>query len=79
MKHRITHKTKDGSLKEQVFDDFNEFAEKIQDVAIDYYAGNLDSSRFDVETIYNDMIRKERVTDGFDGLEGGTELLTEEN
>jgi len=79
MQHRITHKTKDGTLKEQVFDDFNEFADKIQDVAMDYYAGNLEVGNLDVETIYTNMIRKEKVTDGYSGFEGNIDLLTEED
>ena len=29
MEHKVTFKTKDGSLKEQRFDDFNEFADTI--------------------------------------------------
>jgi hypothetical protein len=67
MKHKITHKTKDGTLKEQLFDDFNEFADRVQDVALDYYANLVDGSQFEVETIYNDMTtKKERVTDGRD-------------
>ena len=35
--HKIKFKTKDGTIKEQKFDDFNEFADVIQDAALDYY------------------------------------------
>ena len=34
---RIRFKTKDGTIKEQRFDDFNEFADAIEDAAMDYY------------------------------------------
>ena len=34
---RIKFKTKDGTIKEQRFDDFNEFADAIEDAAMDYY------------------------------------------
>jgi hypothetical protein len=60
MKQKVTYKTKDGQLKEQVFDDFNEFADLIQDAAMDYYAGG--EPEMSVETLYNDMTRMERVT-----------------
>lgn len=61
MKQRVTYKTKDGQLKEQVFDDFNEFADLIQDAAMDYYGGM--KPEMNVETMYKDMIRQEKVTD----------------
>lgn len=35
--HKITYKTKDGVLKEQRFDEFNEFADAIEDAATDYF------------------------------------------
>lgn len=60
MKQRVTYKTKDGSLREQVFDDFNEFADLIQDAAMDYYAGG--QPEMNVETMYDNMVKKERVT-----------------
>ena len=34
---RIRFKTKDGTIKEQRFDDFNEFADVIEDAARDYF------------------------------------------
>jgi hypothetical protein len=61
MEHKVTFKTKDGSLKEQRFDDFNEFADTIETLANDYYAGK--GPEIEVETIYQDMIKKERVTE----------------
>lgn len=80
MEHKITFKTKDGVIKEQTFDDFNEFADKIEDVAVDYYAGMIeDGSRFDVETMYDTMIRQERVTNyGAASSDRGIEHLREE-
>ena len=35
--HKITYKTKDGVIKEQRFDEFNEFADAIEDAAMDYF------------------------------------------
>lgn len=60
MKQRVTYKTKDGSLREQVFDDFNEFADLIQDAAMDYYAGG--QPEMNVETMYDNMVKNEKVT-----------------
>jgi hypothetical protein len=71
MEHKITFKTKDGTLKEQRFDDFNQFADTIEEVATEYYAGV--SPDIEVQTIYNNMIRQETVTDGT--TEPKTELL----
>ena len=67
MKQRVTYKTKDGSLREQVFDDFNEFADLIQDAAMDYYAGG--KPEMSVETMYDNLVKKERVTDNEPGIE----------
>lgn len=67
MKQRVTYKTKDGQLKEQVFDDFNEFADLIQDAAMDYYGGG--QPEMSVETMYKDMIRQEKVTNNEQGIE----------
>lgn len=61
MEHKITYKTKDGTLKEQRFDDFNQFADTVETLANDYYAGQR--PEINVETIYDTMIKKERVTD----------------
>jgi hypothetical protein len=71
MEHKITFKTKDGTLKEQRFDDFNQFADTIEEVAMDYYAGVQPD--IEVQTVYNNMIRQETVTDGT--TESTTELL----
>jgi len=61
MKHKVTYKTKDGTLKEQRFDDFNEFADTIEEVASNYYAGIR--PEIEVETIYDTMIKKERISE----------------
>ncbi len=71
MEHKITFKTKDGTLKEQRFDDFNQFADTIEEVATEYYAGFQPG--IEVQTVYNNMIRQETVTDGTS--EPTTELL----
>jgi len=75
MEHKITYKTKDGTLKEQRFDDFNQFADTIEEVANDYYAGIQPD--IEVETIYQNMIKKERVTEN-GGINPETEFLREE-
>lgn len=62
MEHKITYKTKDGSLKEQTFDDFNEFADNIEEIANQFYAGM--KPEVEVQTIYQNMITNERVTNG---------------
>lgn len=61
MKHKVTYKTKDGTLKEQRFDDFNQFADTIEEVASNYYAGIR--PEIEVETIYDTMIKKERISE----------------
>ena len=47
-------------MREQVFDDFNEFADLIQDAAMDYYSGG--QPEMSVETMYQNMTNKEKVT-----------------
>jgi len=61
MKQRVTYKTTDGQLKEQVFDDFNEFADMIENIAGDYYAGI--KPEINVETISaNGNVKKETTS-----------------
>ncbi|MGA1544644.1 MAG: hypothetical protein ACO388_07470 [Saprospiraceae bacterium] len=76
MEHKITFKTKDGTLKEQRFDDFNQFADTIEEVATGYYAGIR--PEIEVETIYQNMVKKERVTEN-GRIEPEAEFLREEN
>jgi hypothetical protein len=77
MEHKVTFKTKDGSLKEQRFDDFNEFADTIETLANDYYAGM--KPEVSVETIYNTMVRKEKVTNEQPSESRGMEFLSEDS
>lgn len=59
--HLIKYKTKDGTLKEQRFDDFNEFADAIQDAAMNFFeTGTMPT--MDVETRYGNISRRETVT-----------------
>lgn len=68
MEHKVTFRTPDGTLQETLFNNFEEFADRIEGVAHEYYQGIKPA--IDVETIYNNgLIKKERVTDDaqFDG------------
>jgi hypothetical protein len=76
MEHKITYKTKDGTLKEQRFDDFNQFADNIELLASDYYAGIR--PEIEVETIYDNIIKRERVTEN-GGFDRNIEFLSEES
>jgi hypothetical protein len=60
MEHKVTFKTPDGTLQEKMFDNFNEFADTIEEVATGFYAGI--KPEISVETIYDNMTRKEKVT-----------------
>jgi hypothetical protein len=71
--HRIKYKTADGTLKEQRFDDFNEFADAIQDAAMNFYETGMMPS-MDVETKYGEITRRETVT----GNNSAVEFLGEE-
>lgn len=50
--HKITYKTKDGVIKEQRFDDFNEFAEAIEDAAIDYFGAADAAPEMDISSAF---------------------------
>jgi hypothetical protein len=79
MEHKIAYKTNDGSLKEQVFDDFNEFADLIDNIAGDHYAG-VSPTNINVETIYDGIVKQEKVSYGYEPrAEGDINLLTESN
>lgn len=58
--HKITYKTKDGTLKEQRFDDFNEFADAIQDAATNFYETGM-MPPMEIETNYGTK-RRENVS-----------------
>lgn len=72
--HRIKYKTSDGTLKEQRFDNFNEFADAIQDAAMNFYETGV-MPTMDVETRYGEIARRETVV----GNNAKTEFLGEEN
>ena len=62
MEHRVTFKTPNGVLQEKLFDNFNEFADTMD------------------ETIYDNLVRREKVTNGESASEhGGMEFLSEDN
>lgn len=77
MEHKITYKKPDGTLQETMFNDFDQFADSIDQVAQEYYAGMRPT--VEVETIYNDgFIQKERVTNHVESRDSnGTEFLSE--
>jgi hypothetical protein len=77
MEHKVTFKTPDGVLQEKMFDNFNEFADTIEEVATNFYAGM--ESQISVETIYDDMIRKEKVTNEESSESGRMEFLGEDS
>lgn len=58
--HKVTYKTKDGTLKEQRFDDFNEFADVIEDAANTFYSTGM-MPEMDVETSYGKITRRESI------------------
>ena len=58
--HKVTYKTKDGTLKEQKFDNFNEFADAIENAAGDFYKTGM-MPEMDIETRYGNITRKETI------------------
>ena len=48
--HKITYKTKDGVIKEQRFDEFNEFADAIEDAAMDYFGAADAAPEMDISS-----------------------------
>lgn len=59
--HTIKYKTTDGTLKEQRFDDFNEFADAIQDAAMNFYETGV-LPNMSVETRYGELTKQQRVS-----------------
>ena len=51
-RHKITYKTKDGTIKEQRFDEFNEFADAIEDAAIDYFGAADAGPEIDISSAF---------------------------
>lgn len=72
--HTIKYKTTDGTLKEQRFDDFNEFADAIQDAAMNFYETGV-LPNMSVETRYGEITRKQSIA----GNDKAVEFLGEEN
>tara|TARA_B100000902_G_scaffold262500_1_gene248721 strand:- start:152 stop:373 length:222 start_codon:yes stop_codon:yes gene_type:complete len=73
MKHKVTYKTPDGVLQEQMFDDFDEFCDNIEGVAHKYYEELRTPDKLGVETVLdNGEVRNERLS-----IEDGPELLSE--
>ena len=78
MKQRVTYKTGDGTLKEQLFDSFEEFADSMESVAHEYYQG-MKTPQVEVETILKDgLIKQEKVTNVELPNTNGIDLLTED-
>lgn len=68
LRANIKYKTKDGTLKEQRFDNFNEFADAIQDAAMSFYETGV-TPQLDIETQYGNITRRETVTGNLDQTE----------
>jgi hypothetical protein len=77
MEHKVSYKTSDGVIREQYFDKFNEFADSMEEVAAQYYAGM--KPEVSVETIYDNMIHKEKVTNAESSDTNGMEFLSEDS
>lgn len=61
MEQKVTFKKPDGTLQEVRFDDFDSFADSMEGVAQQYYAGLR--PEVDVQSIYSDgFIVNEKVT-----------------
>lgn len=61
MEQKVTFKKPDGTLQEVRFDDFDSFADSMEGVAQQYYAGLRPN--VDVQSIYSDgFIVNEKVT-----------------
>lgn len=69
VEHKIRYMTPDGALREEMFDNFNEFADRIEDAARD----TAINQTLQVETMYDNIQKREKVS--IDGQEFGT--LTE--
>jgi hypothetical protein len=69
VEHKMRYMTPDGTLREEMFDNFNEFADRIEDAARD----TAINQTLQVETMYDNIQKREKVS--IDGQEFGT--LTE--
>lgn len=66
--HSIKFKTADGTLKEQRFDNFNEFADAIQDAAMNFYETGM-LPNMSVETRYGELTRKQSIAGNSQSIE----------
>ena len=74
MEQKVTYKKPDGTLQEVRFDDFDSFADSMEGVAQQYYAGLR--PQVDVQSIYSDgFIVNERVTNDQSTDSNGAEFL----
>jgi hypothetical protein len=77
MKQRVTYKTNDGTIKEQLFDDFEEFADSMESVAHQYYQG-LKTPDVKVDSMFDDgLINNEKVTNVESTITRGSQFLSE--
>lgn len=74
MEHKVTYKKPDGTLQEVKFNNFDEFADSIDQVANQYYSGLRPN--IDVESIYSDGFKViEKVTNNESRDREGPEFL----
>jgi len=74
MEHKVTYKKPDGTLQEVRFNDFDQFADSIDQVAQQYYNGLRPN--IEVETKFNDGFKvTERVTNDQSTDSNGAEFL----
>jgi len=74
MEHKVTYKNPDGTLQEVRFNDFDQFADSIDQVAQQYYNGLRPN--IEVETKFNDGFKvTERVTNDQSTDSNGAEFL----
>ena len=83
MEHKVTYKQPDGTLQEVTFDDFEQFADSIDNVAQQYYSGVMGTSGSavldKVESIHKDGFTViEKVTNDVEQPNRtGTQYLSE--
>jgi len=74
MEHKVTYKKPDGTLQEVRFNDFDQFADSIDQVAQQYYNGLRPN--IEVETKFDDGFKvTEKVTNDQSTNSNGVEFL----
>ena len=74
MEHKVTYKNPDGTLQEVRFNDFDQFADSIDQVAQQYYNGLRPN--IEVETKFDDGFKvTEKVTNDQSKNSNGVEFL----